>query len=100
MPGLRLFALSAYLLTLSATSQAAEAVTYKDVAPILTDACNSCHASDVAYGNVVLDSEDLLLKNKDAVLEAVSSGSMPLGQPEFKDSPEGQKLLNYLKANP
>ena len=85
-------------LVLSASASAAPAPTYASIKDIVADNCLSCHAADVAYGDVVLDTEALVVANAAKAFDEVESAAMPLGNPEFKDSPEGISLLAYLKS--
>jgi hypothetical protein len=93
------------MLFISAATQADDTTTtpvtpptYADIAPIVTNNCVGCHNVDFAYADVVLETEADLIKQRDLVEAAVSSGSMPLGFPEFKDSEEGKALLAWLAA--
>lgn len=81
-----------------AASSASAASTYAEVETIVADACLSCHAADVAYGDIVLETEADLTAQAAAVLAVLEVGAMPLGNPEFKDSAEGQALIAYLKG--
>ena len=75
------------------------AITYKEVAPIVTQACTSCHNStDTAYGELALDTEFLLNKSAEKVLLAIKGGFMPIGEDGFADSPEGKALIEYLET--
>ncbi|MFY7928119.1 MAG: hypothetical protein ACOVS5_04540 [Oligoflexus sp.] len=72
--------------------------TYADIAPVVEGNCVGCHNSEFAYADIVLETEGDLLKHRDSVESAITSGFMPLGVPEFKDSEEGKALLAWLAA--
>ncbi len=84
----------------SSSAQAAEAPTYATVAPLVETNCVSCHGPETAYADLRLDSEASLLANKKAVIEAITSGYMPLGDEGWKDTEDGKTVLSYLNAIP
>ncbi len=73
---------------------------YADVAPIVESNCTPCHNSGYASGGVSLETAEEIILQRDQVEAAVSSGYMPYGQPEWKDSPDGVLFLAWLKAQP
>ncbi len=91
-------AVSLSTLLLATAASAATPPTYAEVKDIVADNCLSCHSADVAYGDVVIETEALLVNFANKAYSEVNSGSMPAGNPDFKDSPEGLTLLAYLKS--
>lgn len=73
--------------------------TYLDVAPIFADNCQFCHTGGLndAPAGVSLDTEAEVLLNVKAIYEAVSVGYMPYGDPDWRFTPDGVKLLEYAK---
>ena len=77
---------------------AAAVPSYADIAPIVATHCVACHGDEIAYADVVLNSEEDLISNRAAALQALRTGYMPLGQANWKDTDEGKALLSYLEA--
>lgn len=75
-----------------------EPPSFADVAPIVEVNCTPCHGAGFPAGDVVLETEADLIANKVKVEAAVTSGYMPYGQPDWKDSADGQLLLAWLRA--
>lgn len=73
--------------------------TYQDVAPIIADNCQICHTGGAdAVGGVSLDTEAEVVAQAVAMFAAVDSGLMPYGDSEWHNTPDGVKLLAYLKS--
>ena len=66
------------------------------VEPIVAEQCVACHSAAFAYADVELDSLEGILANKDAVLAQIEAGTMPAGNPEWKDTVEATTLLYWL----
>ncbi len=66
------------------------------VQPIVDSNCKICHNSQFANANVVLETLDQILMEKDKMIERVSTGSMPFGNPSWKDTDEATILLYWL----
>lgn len=71
---------------------------FADIAPIVETNCTPCHGTGYAAADIVLETEADLLANKSKVEAAVTSGYMPYGQPDWKDSADGQLFLAWLSA--
>ncbi|HYX38020.1 MAG TPA: hypothetical protein VE954_33380 [Oligoflexus sp.] len=74
------------------------AVTYADIADIVLQNCLGCHSADVAFGDVVLDTEENLKSLSKQASVALKLGVMPMGDEGFKDTPDGQLLIAYLDS--
>ena len=64
--------------------------TYEQVAPMIQRACSGCHAD--AFG-----SREKVDAMRDAMLGRISSGSMPRNNPNWRNTPDGQAVLAYLR---
>jgi uncharacterized membrane protein len=73
-------------------------LTYKDVEDIIVDNCVFCHTGADALGAVALDTEADLVSQAKKTYAAIDSGFMPSGDPNWRNTADGQKLLQYLKA--
>ena len=97
-----------FSLTLMAAMSRAEEVpapaeptppTYEDVASIIANNCGYCHTGGAdAMGGVSLDTEAEVVARAAQMYAAVSSGYMPYGDSEWRNTPDGLKLLAYLKS--
>lgn len=74
-----------------------KAVVYADIAPILQANCLSCHRGASARKGVRLDTEALAIQNASRSLPTLSQGRMPPRKPGFKDTSEGQLLLEWFQ---
>lgn len=72
--------------------------TYADIEPIVAVNCLGCHGADLALGDVVLDSEEKLKAVSLEALNALKAGIMPIGDEGFKDTADGQLLVEYLES--
>ncbi len=72
--------------------------TYADIEAIVSVNCLGCHSADAAFGDVVLDSEEKLKAVSAEALNALKAGLMPIGDEGFKDTADGQLLLEYLES--
>ncbi|GEM_PF-2450343 len=72
--------------------------TYDEAKVIVETYCLGCHSGDTASGEVVLETEDDLRKFGAQALEAIKSGTMPAGEPEFGATDEGKLLIEYLEG--
>lgn len=73
----------------------ATTLTYADVKPILETNCESCHLSG---SFLPLTSLEDVKASKDAMLARIEEGTMPPGEPTFKDTTDGAKLVEWLKS--
>ena len=71
---------------------------YADIEGIVAENCAGCHSADVALGGIVLDSEEQLKALSTEALAALKSGLMPAGDETFKDTADGQLLIQYLES--
>jgi uncharacterized membrane protein len=71
---------------------------YADIEAIVAENCSACHSADVALGGVVLDTEEQLKALSAEAAEALKSGLMPAGDETFKDTADGQLLIQYLES--
>ena len=69
---------------------------YSDVKNIVDDNCVVCHAADGPVS--ILPFESLAdIKGKQARMKtAITSGEMPMGNPDFADTADGKKLVEWL----
>jgi hypothetical protein len=68
-------------------------VAYAQVQPIIANACGQCHATEFSTLAQVKAS-------RSSILGTVGAGVMPLGQPGFAQTPDGQTLLTFLNSSP
>lgn len=72
---------------------AAQMTYYKDIKPIVFDACESCHVPQGA-GPYALDTYDALVQNADVALAAIDAGYMPPWSPDPEcRSYKGERLI-------
>jgi len=71
---------------------------FGDVIAIISSNCGSCHMNGRHKGGISLDSEQDVLGNGRSVLGSIQSGRMPPRGQGFASSPEGQKLVAYLRT--
>jgi hypothetical protein len=64
--------------------------TYAEVAPIIQATCGGCHGA-------TFDSLAKVKQQKAQMLGAVSVGFMPRGNGNFRNTPDGEKLLDFLR---
>lgn len=69
---------------------------YADVKGIIDDNCVVCHAAEGPVS--ILPFESLAdIKGKQARMKnAITSGEMPMGNPDFADTADGKKLVEWL----
>jgi len=72
--------------------------TYAEVEAIVSVNCLGCHSADLAFGDIVLDTEEKLNALSLEALNALKAGIMPIGDEGFKDTEDGQLLLEYLES--
>jgi hypothetical protein len=66
------------------------ALSYANVGPIVTASCGGCHAPFRTLAGIKA--------NKANMLAATKSGFMPRGNPGFKATADGKKVLSWLKS--
>ncbi len=69
---------------------------YTDVKNIVDDNCVVCHAADGPVSVLPFESLTEIKGKQDRMKRAVANGDMPMGNPDFSDSAEGKKLLDWL----
>ncbi|HYX34965.1 MAG TPA: hypothetical protein VE954_17860 [Oligoflexus sp.] len=73
--------------------------TYEDVASIIANNCQICHTGgEEAVAGISLDTEEEVVARAAQAFAALDIGLMPYGDPEFRTTPDGIKLLGYLKS--
>lgn len=60
--------------------------------------CGMCHNPLVRLGGLNLMDQETVMTKKALMINAIESGRMPKYRPDFKDTDDGQKLLDQLKA--
>jgi hypothetical protein len=80
------------------TPPSSTALTYQDVEPIIRAACVKCHQPGASASFLPLDTQQRVESARGAMADAIASGFMPLRNPGFKDTADGQKLLSWLNA--
>jgi hypothetical protein len=63
---------------------------YATVAPLIQRACARCHGDN--FGSL-----DRLKSERDSMVEVISEGAMPRGNPDWKDSADGRAVLAFLQ---
>jgi len=76
----------------------APVLTYKDVEDIIANNCLFCHSGVDAFGEVALDTESDLVSQAKKIYVAIDTGFMPFGDPDWRNTADGQTLLQYVKA--
>lgn len=71
---------------------------YAEVEAIVAANCLGCHSPELALGDIVLDTEEKLNSWRLESLNALKAGLMPVGDEGFKDTADGQLLLEYLES--
>ena len=75
------------------SADGAAPVTFATVEPILAAKCSSCHHSDFAtLAGVKAKRADMISK--------ISAGKMPKNEPDWRNSPDGILVLNWLQTSP
>lgn len=65
-------------------------LSYATVGPIVTANCGGCHAPFKTLAGIKA--------NKTAMLSMLKAGAMPKGNPGFKSTADGKKVLSWLKS--
>lgn len=79
--------------------EVAQAKTTLDVVkPLLIDNCSTCHNETLKKGGLDINDDEQVLASIDLLIQVLVNGSMPVGQPEFKDSEDGRMLLEGLEG--
>jgi hypothetical protein len=63
------------------------------VEPILTNTCSGCHMNN-------FDTLSKVKRLRTRMLAKITAGEMPRGNPDWKDSPDGQTVLDFLQNSP
>jgi hypothetical protein len=73
-------------------------LTFADVEPIVSANCatSGCHDGVEMFS---LKTREDFFKRKPRPMNAINRGSMPKDNPDFKDSDDGKKLLEWLMGN-
>ena len=69
---------------------------FADVEPIVLANCAKSGCHDGVRRLFALKTREDFLKRKPMPLDALSSGDMPADNPDFRDSDDGKKLIQYL----
>ena len=77
----------------TATTAVPPIPTYAEVAPIINAACGRCHIG-------VFNSLAKIKQRQASMISVISSGSMPRGNGAWKNSADGQKVLDFLRNSP
>jgi hypothetical protein len=66
---------------------------YSEIRPIIAHTCGGCHGS-------AFDGIDAVRQRRDTMLRVITSGRMPRGNPEWRDSADGRKVIDFLEQSP
>lgn len=67
--------------------------TYTEVAPLINQTCGGCH-----HGK--FDSLDKVKASAPRMLQMISAGRMPKNNPTWKNTAQGQEVLDFLANSP
>lgn len=67
--------------------------TYAEVAPLIKQNCDVCHNQEFA-------TLDGVRRTRELMLEMIAGGAMPTFNLQWKDTPRGQKVLDFLRHSP
>ena len=70
-------------------------VVFADISVIVTKTCGMCHDGDIQFS--LMTREDFIAKG-DLPYQEIMAGSMPQGDAAWKDTPDGQKVIQWLKG--
>jgi mono/diheme cytochrome c family protein len=73
-------------------------LTFADVAEIVSTNCSGCHNDVRAFGLKTREDFYALRDSDPSPLSELLAGSMPLRNPGFKDTEQGQRLVSWLKG--
>jgi uncharacterized membrane protein len=71
-------------------------LSYLDVKSIIDDNCVVCHAVDGVVDALPFQSLDQIRGKAERMKAAITTGRMPLGNPDFAETRDGQLLLDWL----
>ncbi len=74
----------------TATEELSTKNTFAVVGPIVATNCGGCHAQFNALAGIKAD--------KTAMIAKLTAGAMPKGNPGFKSTADGKKVLKWLKT--
>ncbi|MCX6126137.1 MAG: hypothetical protein NTV34_15505 [Proteobacteria bacterium] len=74
------------------------AETYQDLKPVLEANCTRCHNADGLADFLPFESFNEVKPQPQKMAEVLTSGRMPKDNPEFKNTPEGARLLKWLTS--
>jgi hypothetical protein len=69
---------------------------YSDVKIIIDDNCVVCHSADGPVSVLPFESLADIKGKQDRMKRAITNGDMPMGNPDFADTAEGKKLIQWL----
>lgn len=85
--------------TAATTPAPVPALTWEtDIQPIVESNCSVCHSGAQPSGEIHLETKEDVLKLKATIIQVVSQGVMPEGDPDFGTSADGKKFLDWLKS--
>jgi len=76
-----------------------EPIQFTQILPILRNRCAICHSGSPMgppHSQINFVDRETVVRMKQAISERVLQGSMPRSNPEFRFSPDGQLLLQWL----
>ena len=81
-----------------AASEADDQYLEEVILPIVQSTCLGCHNSQVAAGGHSFETAEEVKSHASLILDAVSNGRMPKGRMEWRDSEDGQTLLDWAAS--
>lgn len=76
--------------TNTTTEELSSTNTFAVVGPLVATNCGGCHAQFNGLAGIKADKTSMIAK--------LSAGAMPKGNPGFKSTPDGKKVLKWLKT--
>ena len=78
----------------AAQTAGASLATFDEIAPILMNRCGHCHRPTM-FATI-----DRVKTLRDAIVDRLSSGTMPQDEPTWVTTADGHRVLAYLKDSP
>lgn len=73
---------------------------YEDVKPIIERRCVGCHSPGGRMARKPFTTLAGIARHADDAWKQLDKGAMPLGDPEFRFSPDGRALMGWLRYAP